>query len=735
MSFLHTQHFNPAPLSLAVALAFTISGVAQAQTTKGAKTPIPSASDQAPTTLPAVKVTGSRDDDGITEGTGSYTTRSSSTATKLNLSPRETPQTLTVITRQKIDDFALTDIDKALESTSTVSVIHRGGNGAYYFSRGFRLQSQYDGLPNPTGLSENNYNPAPDTAFLDKVEILQGASGLMSGAGDPGGTINLVRKRPTENFQAHIEAELGSWKKKRLVGDVSSPLAASGRVRGRVVALVDRRDSFVDYAYNNKLGFYGVVDADVTSTTIVGASVMYQKNDYIANSEVPMGPNGADLGFPRSAFFSVADGGTTKEAISYTLNLEQKLPKEWSLKAAYTHTDTTVDSVTGGFLNGTLNVANGSGLSLASVAILQRELHSNVFDLYASGPLQFFGRKHELVVGMSSAETNGKDRDSVSRTTTPIPNIYNYDVKSISRPPRKYTDWSASNDITQQGVYGAFRLNLTDSLKAILGTRVSWYEDHQNGAKESAVVTPYAGLIFDINDNTSIYASYSDIFKPQDNLKFGGGTIDPVVGKNYEMGVKSEFLQGRLNASAAVFRLEQTNLSQVDINVPLTACSGGHCYTAAGLVVSQGIDLGLNGELLPGWQVGAGYSWVTSKYDKNDIGSRIKKGDPYNSYLPKQILRVYTTYQIPGTAWTVGGNIRAQNRVYTQRPTFRIEQGGYSIVGLMAKYQIKKHAEISLMVDNLFDRRYYDPISGRSVNYESLYGTPRTFTANLKYVF
>lgn len=717
MNCLYARYFNPAPLSLAVALAFTISGVAQAQTT-----------------LPAVKVTGSRDDDGITEGTGSYTTRSSSTATKLNLSPRETPQTLTVITRQKIDDFALTDIDKALESASTVSVIHRSGNGAYYFSRGFRLQSQYDGLPNPIGLSENNYNPAPDTAFLDKVEILQGASGLMSGAGDPGGTINLVRKRPTENFQAHIEAELGSWKKKRLVGDVSSPLAASGRVRGRVVALVDRRDSFVDYAYNNKLGFYGVVDADVTSTTTVGASVMYQKNDYIANSDVPMGPNGVDLGFPRSAFFGVADGGSTKEAISYTLNLEQKLPKEWSLKAAYTHTDTTVDSVTG-FLNGTLNVANGSGLSLAYVGSLQRELHSNVFDLYASGPLQFFGRKHELVVGMSSAETNGKDRDSVSSTTTPIPNIYNYDGKSISRPSGKYAAWSASNGITQQGVYGAFRLNLTDSLKAILGTRVSWYEDHQNGAKESAVVSPYAGLIFDINDSTSIYASYSDIFKPQDDLKFGGGTIDPVVGKNYEMGVKSEFLQGRLNASAAVFRLEQTNLPQVDINVPFTACSGGPCYTAAGLVVSQGIDLGLNGELLPGWQVGAGYSWVNSKYDKDNIASRINKGDPYNSYLPKQILRVYTTYQIPGTAWTVGGNIRAQNRVYTQKPTFRIEQGGYSIVGLMAKYQIKKHAEISLMVDNLFDRRYYDPISNRSVNYESLYGAPRTFTANLKYVF
>lgn len=682
-----------------------------------------------------IQVTATAQPDGITEGTGSYTTHISNTASKLNLSPRETPQTLTVITRQKMDDFALTDIDKVLSSTSTVSILQQGGDGAFYFSRGFRLQNQYDGMPNPIGIGENNRGPSPDTAFLDKVEILQGASGLMSGAGDPGGTINLVRKRPTEDFKAHIEAEPGSWKKKRLAGDVSGSLIASGRIRGRAVALVDHRDSFIDYAYDNKQGFYGIVDADVTSTTTVSASVIYQKNDLNYDLGIPMGSDGADLGLPRSVFYGYADGGVTRKTTSYTLNIEQKLPRDWSLKAAYTHTDTTVDAA-GGWLDGTLNPITGSGLSLSQV-LQQRKFKSNIFDLYASGSFQLFDRKHELVMGATSAEMKSKNR-LAGFTTISIPNIYNYDGASISPPSGSFSDWPAADKTTQQGVYGAVRLNLTDSLKAILGTRVSWYEnkDDEEPQKENAVVSPYAGLIFDINNSTSIYASYSDIFKPQSELKFGGGTLDPVVGKNYEMGVKSEFPQGRLNASAAVFRLEQTNLPQVDTNVsPLKACNGGYCYTAAERVVSQGIDLGLNGELLPGWQIGAGYSLVNSKYGSNDVAYGIHKGDPYNSYLPRQILRVYTTYLIPGTDWIIGGNIRTQSRVYTQKPTFRIEQGGYTTVGLMAKYQIKEQTEISLMVNNLFDRRYYESIGSYGTNIENFYGAPRNFTVNLKYTF
>lgn len=673
-------------------------------------------------------VTAGADRSGTTEGTGSYTTNASTTATKLNLSPRETPQTLTVVTRQKMDDFGLTSVDNVLESTSAIFIERAGVNGPTYFSRGFLLQSQYDGIPNPIGIGMNDRVASPDTAFFDKVEILQGASGLMAGAGEPGGTINLVRKRPTEQIQAHVEAILGSWDKQRLVADISGSLIESGRIRGRLVALVDNSDSVTKYVFDNKKGFYGIVEADVTATTTLGASAMYQKNEFNDHYGVPMGANGADLNLPRSSFYGLKNGDSTRESTSYTLTLDQKLPSDWLLKATYTHSDTEVDKITS-FVFGALDASTGDGLNIWRTPG-QQKIKSNVLDIYATGPFQALGRQHEIVVGATISKMEQNTRLALPYTQSPI-NIYSYDVDSIARPTGNL---NATQDVTaQKGAYAATRLKLADSLKLILGARTSWYEYKTNGVtgqKEDGVVTPYAGLIYDINKNTSVYASYSDIFKPQSNLKLGGGMVDPIIGKNYELGVKGEFLNGRLNASAAAFRLEQTNLAEVDSSVGTAACNGGYCYTAAGLVVSKGIDLGLNGEVAPGWQVGAGYTYVDSEY-----GNGSRKGQSYGTNRPQHILRAHTTYLIPGTNWTVGGNIRTQSQMYTEGTGFRTEQGGYTTVGLMAKYRINKKAELGLTINNLFDRRYYDAIGPSNTTLGNFYGAPRNFLVSLKYDF
>jgi len=688
--------------------------------------PAPVVDKSGETVLAPVQVSAQSVRDGTTEGTGSYTTNASSTATKLNLSPRETPQTLTVVTRQKMDDFGLTSVDAVLESTSGVYVRNEGGDGTVASSRGFRLQSSYDGIPNPIGIGEGNRGPSPETAFLDKVEILQGASGLMSGAGEPGGTINLVRKRPTREFQAHVEAGLGSWDKKRLVGDVSGALIKSGRIRGRAVALVDRSDSFTDYVFDNKQGFYGIVEADITETTTVGANVMYQMNDFNMHYGVPRNPNGADLDFQRSSFYGLKNGKSTKESTSYTIDLNQKLPFDWIFKAAYTHADITGDNVVNN-LRGTLDPTTGNGLQL-STRLQEREFESDVIDAYVNGPISLFGREHELVFGAASSKMQDRNRLApVSRTDL---NVYNYDGSSISRPSGAYAAWPVANETKQQGIYGAARLNLADQIKFILGTRVSWYEYKNRGTtqqKEDAVVSPYAGLVYDLNKSTSVYLSYSDIFKPQSSLKLGGGTIDPIVGENYEMGVKGEFLQGRLNASAAVFRLEQTNLAQIDYDVG-TVCNGGYCYKASGLVVSQGFDLGLNGEVLPGWQVGAGYT-----YSHSETKEGADKGKAYGTGTPQRIFRAHTTYLIPGTAWTVGGTIRSQSKMYQESTGYYAKQSGYTVVGLMAKYRINKQADVGITVNNLFDRHYYETIGGAVMG--NFYGAPRSFAVNLKYNF
>lgn len=162
-----------------------------------------------------------------TEGTGLYTTYSSSSSTRLNLTPKETPQSLTVMTRQRLDDQRLTNLSDTLDATPGVIVL-RDGLGAEsdgYFSRGFEIQNfEIDGVP--TVKRMDNYTQS--MAMYDRVEVVRGATGLISGLGSPSATINLIRKRPTAEAQASVWAEAGNWDRYGTGFDVSGPLTETG---------------------------------------------------------------------------------------------------------------------------------------------------------------------------------------------------------------------------------------------------------------------------------------------------------------------------------------------------------------------------------------------------------------------------------------------------------------------------------------------------------------------------
>jgi outer membrane receptor for ferric coprogen and ferric-rhodotorulic acid len=283
----------------------------------------------------------------------------------------------------------------------------------------------------------------------------------------------------------------------------------------------------------------------------------------------------------------------------------------------------------------------------------------------------------------------------------------------------------------QHGVWGVARLSLTDSLTLIVGTRASWYRYWDtSGVKtkeENGVVSPYGGIVYDLNKQLSVYASYSDIFNPQTELDRTGNVLEPIVGSNYEVGIKGEFFNKRLNAAAAIFRLEETNRAARDDDFGQTnGVCPGWCYIAQGKVISEGVDLSLNGAITPNWNVGAGYTYLKSEY-----ATGAQKGDRYEPRNPHHAFRLASTYRIPGSNWTVGGNLRAQSAIYRGSRPSRIEQSGFSLLGLTAKYQINDQAEINITADNVFDKRYRYP----SAVSMTQYGEPRRIFANLKLLF
>lgn len=689
----------------------------------------------AATLLPAITIEAAPD--GTTEHTGSYQARQTNTATKLALTPRETPQTVTTVTRQQMDDAGMTSLDDALKSVSGVFSQEQGSAGGTYYSRGFTMQAQIDGMATPAGINSGNRSPKFDTAFVDRVEVLQGAAGLLAGAGSPGGTVNLVRKRPTDQFQAQAEVQLGSWNARRFVGDVSSPLVESGRIRGRLVALDDHANAFTDYVYRDRRAVYGIIEADLTSSTTMSVSVQHQKDTGLNHFGVPFAADGSDAGLPRSSFWGDADYRLARDYTVYTVDLTQQLANDWSLKASYSRQRTLNDIDNFNSPIGSLNVLTGNGLSIASRSRNNTSvIHANTVDAYASGPFSLLGRKHELVLGFNG--TVFKDEgNGTGYIAGAIPiNVYNFDPTALG--PIAYGTPSRTESTTRNlGLYSVARWNLTDSLKLITGARISSYQvknvlTSRVAPKESGEITPYAGLVYDINDQYSAYVSYSDIFNPQTNRSIDGDVLKPVVGANYEMGIKGELWDKRLNVSAAVFRLQQSNLALRDDSIPNDPGNpcGGICYTAAGKVVTQGVDLGMNGQVAPNLNLAFGYTYTDGEYKAGP-----QEGTRFGPEQPRHNLRLTVNYKLPDTGWSVGGNIAATSKLRRSggsgAAAWTIRQSGLVLLGVHARYQISPKTQVLMAVSNLTDRRYR---SLYSLNY-SPYGEPRRFSVNLKHSF
>lgn len=682
-------------------------------------------------TLPALTVTG-RSDESTTEGTSSYTTGQTAAATRLPLSLRETPQSVTVITRQRMDDQQLNSVKDVLENSTGISSRTNDTERVSFYSRGFQIDSfQFDGIP--TSYFEGT--SFLDTAFYDRIEIVRGANGLLTGAGNPSASVNLVRKRPTRDFSASASASVGSWDNYRGVADMSTPLTEDGRIRARLVGVHQDRNSFIDRYQQKKDAFYGVIEADLTPDTTL--SIGYDDQDIRADGTTWGGmpiwfSDGSKANWSRSKSLSADWSGWDNSLKTTFSSIEHHFDNDWTASAVFTHqeTDSNAKLFSG---SGFPDRVTGQGLFPVGLAS-NTDTRQNSFDAMASGPFQLFGRRHELVVGaMGSKRTSNQDSTGFVFGRTPMGSIYEWrgNYPELDFAAAGYTPTNITTK--QSGVYSAARFSLADPLKLIIGGRFSNYEIDQDtdGArfhyKKTGEFTPYAGLIYDINDTYSAYVSYTEIFNPQTYRDRDGNVLEPTTGRNKEIGLKGEYLDGRLNASVSLFETRLDNLGQIDAGQILS--DGTQAYYGASGTKSRGIDVDVQGELRQDWNLYAGVSHFTGA-DSSD--TRL------SSQQPRTTARLFTTYRLPGT-WsklTVGGGVAWQSRFY-QSATSPIgavtaEQRAYALASLMTRYTATDKVELAVNVNNLFDKKY--TVMNGFFN-QMLYGEPRNVmaTVSVKY--
>lgn len=670
------------------------------------------------------------------EKSKAYILKNSSSAAKLNLTVKETPQTVNVVTRQQMDDFALNSTREVLSNTPGVTVTNQETERSTYMARGFEISNILtDGVGFPS--SNYNYNNTnPNTYFYDRVEVIKGADALTNAFGDPSATIDYIRKRPTQDFQANAGVSYGSWNTQRYEADVSGALTQDGRIRGRLMGYEQTGDSYIDRYSSEKNGFSGILEADLTDSTLLTVGYSEEKNKPNANNwgALPLlDADGNQLSYDRNYNPNPDWAYWDNKSQKAFIELKQKLNENWAAKFSYNYTNTEHNSK----LLYYYGYPNQDGSDVSLTAWGGKENQERHFaDLNLQGTYALFGQDHEATIEYSyihskqhDQQTNGYINDSNIVDDYSLGYLRQLTTNLASWTPQSIT-WSEFNEAanyTQKinSFYAATRLHLNDDLKILLGANYVQAENDgisysSSVAYDESKVSPYAGITYNFTPEYTGYLSYTSIFRPQTGAEVNKA-LKPVEGESYEMGIKSSWLDEKLTGTFAVFRTEQSNypLRSSDGN-PLTR------KVETSDLRSQGIEVGLAGQLTDQLNISFGYAQFSLK--------DLKNGGDARTYNPNQTINLLTTYSIPALPkLKVGAALQWQDstKLYDSSVDGTITQNAYALVNLMASYDLNKHITLQANANNVTDEKYlYSFPDG-----QAFYGAPANYSVAVKFKY
>ncbi|UVM70819.1 TonB-dependent siderophore receptor [Pseudomonas alvandae] len=679
-----------------------------------------------------------------TEGSHSYTSNAV-TIGKGTHTLKEIPQSITVMTRKQMDDQNLVNLKDAVNQTTGIVGLQGVGQGMILSSRGFQIDDwQYDGVPIPRNTYSLGNWATQDLIFYDRLEILRGASGLLQGTGSPGGAVNLVRKRGQSAPTVTLTGKAGSWDHYGLQLDAGGPLNDAGNIRGRIVADEDQSNSFIDHAWSKTHSLYGSLDIDLSEDTTLGLAVSQSNGESRGNIRgLPRYADGSMPDVSRSTYTGARWNRSEIDVTTYYADLEHRFNEDWAFKVGGVYMSEDNQAKNQRVQRGGGLLPDGSGVQYADFLTDFQSTKAGL-DMNLTGKFEALSMEQEVMLGgnFSQLETDDKYARTFNNTSDSIFDIDN------DRPDISYDSLIAAGglgvlskyDVRQKGVYGTWRVKPVDDLTLILGSRVSWYDfsyksKNENAAgitrntpsysTETGVVTPYAGIVYDLSREWAVYASYTDVFQPQTNVDASGSVLKPVVGTNYEVGLKGELMDGRVNTSLAVFRYDHENRA---VNDGGSGCGGFGCSTASGKVRSQGIEAEISGEVVDNLQLFAGYTYNTTKY----LEDPTNEGSIFSTWTPKHMLRVWGNYQFTGDWSRVSTGLGFTTQSHTQVYDLNYDVPGYTVWNARVGYKLTSEIDLALNANNLFDKTYITPAYNQ-LNGNNNFGDPRNLMFTVKY--
>jgi len=652
----------------------------------------------------------------------------STSATRMAIPLEDLPRTVSIITSEVISDLGEDRIDRALDFAGGVTRgNHFGGlTSDTYNLRGFTTTAMYrDGF----SASGRNYGASPDPSTIERVEVLKGPSSGLFGRGDPGGAVNLVSKRPQPEKFTRVSTSAGSWDNYRGTLDLNHPLSAGGSILGRFNMALEDKGSFRDHVQNQRYVFAPSVSWQITERTLLVLDGQYIRNTNVYDRGIPTYKN--EFGHIRIRNFYGEPGQKmlSKNHIGQAI-LEHQLHEDWKLRVA-TH-----------YYRG--RVGHGQnpdfvtepGLPLpATPEIVPRHWRgrlfrwanlTNHFDIH--GNFKLFGWEHQVLIGAEYEVYRSSGRQISSPTT----NAYGVDIfdpsKDYGNTPPAIT--SSSHSSSRQRSY-AFNFQdqvyFTQRLIGQVGVRHESVENrsqnHISGSRsgyDRDATVPLGGLLYKLTPSVSVFANASRSFKPN-GTDSNGVPYDPETGVGYEAGTKLNAFDGRFSATLALFHITKQN-----VLTPHPDPSVIDSITV-GEQRSQGFDIQMAGKVTDSLRVIAAYAFmdadVTNDNRANYQGRRLAN-------VPAHSGSLFAVYELPHGVEL--GSTFTYFDVRRTSITSDFEMPSYSTVDLFLRWRVRENLNLTLNLNNVFDKEYYP--RGRSPS-SIVPGEPLNFKLTLNQKF
>ena len=658
---------------------------------------------------------------------------------------QELPQSVQVLSADLLKDVGVTRLDDALDMVSGVARQNNfGGLWDAYAIRGFAGNENL-----PSGFLVNGFNAGRgfggprDLSDVDHIEVVKGPSSALFGRGEPGGTVNIITKKPLFHEEGSVSASGGSYQTYRGEADLTGPLNDS--IAGRINGAYEHADSFRDTVTSSKY----VITPSVLMRFDERTSLLYEFE--AVHQEAPfdrgvVGRNGVLGIIPRSTFLGdPGNGPTVVNAYSNQLSLEHDFNSDWTLLLGFGALNTALE---GTAEDPELAAARNpflQGGDILSRRRISRDYHGNdlvprgeVSGKFDTGPLV-----HHVLVGVDYDdfkldEVQGRYRPPAVTATSTLAQLNGIDVfdpvYGILPPLKPFTNTLERDQAW--GVYTHDQIDLTEQWKLHAGVRYdnfrqSLQDDIANAVSHQKVtaVSPDVGLVFEPSKNVTLYASYSKGFRPNTGQDAHGVAFKPETTKSYEVGAKFKTPQGALSGTLALFKMDKTNVLTAD------PANAGFSL-AVGAAESKGVEADMTARLPLNLRLVASYAYVDAFISKSildpDFSRPLSAGTPLiNIPANSGNVTLFEDIALGPQMLTLGAGVNyVDKRLGETGTTFYLPS--YTLVKVVANYSITEKLQLSAEVNNLFNTTWYPN------SYAQLWvnpGAPREFTVRGTYKF